>query len=85
MPGTVSSVAEVTNISKLGLWLLLGEEELLLSFEHFPWFRKATVEQILLVEWPTANHLYWPLLDVELSVESVRDPAAFPLVSRGGV
>ena len=85
MPGTVSSVAEVTNISKLGLWLLLGEEELLLSFEHFPWFRKATVEQILLVEWPTANHLYWPLLDVELSDESVRDPAAFPLVSRGGV
>ena len=85
MPGTVASVAEVTNISKLGLWLLLGEEEQLLSFEHFPWFRKATVEQILLVEWPTANHLYWPLLDVDLSVESVRDPEAFPLVSRGGV
>jgi hypothetical protein len=30
---------------------------------------------------PSANHLYWPLLDVDLSVESVRNPEAFPLVS----
>ena len=85
MPGTATSAAEVTNISKHGLWLLLGDEELLLSFEHFPWFRKATVEQILLVERPTENHLYWPLLDVDVSVESIRDPSAFPLVSRSGV
>ena len=85
MPGTATSVAEVTNISKHGLWLLLGDEELLLSFEHFPWFRKATVEQIMQVEWPSANHLYWPLLDVDVSVESIRDPSAFPLVSRGAV
>ena len=85
MPGTATSVAEVTNISKHGLWLLLGDEELLLSFEHFPWFRKATVEQIMLVEWSTVNHLYWPLLDVDVSVESIRDPSAFPLVSRSGV
>ena len=85
MPGTATSVAEVTNISKHGLWLLLGDEELLLSFEQFLWFRKATVEQIMLVEWPTANHLYWPLLDVDVSVESIRDPSAFPLISRSGV
>ena len=85
MPGTATSVAEVTNISKHGLWLLLGDEELLLSFEHFPWFRKATVEQIMQVEWPSANHLYWPLLDVDVSVESIREPSAFPLVSRGEV
>ena len=83
MPGAATLVAEVTNISKHGVWLLLGDEELLLPFEHFPWFKKATIEQILQVEWPTANHLYWPLLDVDVSVESIRDPSAFPLVSRG--
>ena len=84
MPGTVTLVAEVTSISPHGLWLLLGDEELLLPFEQFPWFRQATVEQIMRVEWPTADHLYWPLLDVDLSVASIRDPSAFPLVSRGG-
>ena len=84
MPGTSTSVAEVTNISKHGFWLLLGEEELLVPFAEFPWFKDATVEQICAVEWPSAQHLYWPQLDIDLSVESIRDPSAFPLVSAAG-
>ena len=66
----------------LGFWLLLGSEELLVPFAEFPWFRKATIEQISAVEWPSENHLYWPQLDVDLSVESIRQPADFPLMSR---
>lgn len=84
MPGTTTSAAEVTHVSKHGFWLLLGDEELLVPFEHFPWFRKATIEQLSDVEWPTPDHLYWPQLDVDLSVASIRDPAAFPLLSRQG-
>ena len=82
MPGTITSVAEVTHVSKHGFWLLLGSEELLVPFEQFPWFKKATIEQLSAVEWPTANHLYWPALDADLSVESIRNPAAFPLVAK---
>jgi len=82
MHGTSTSAAEVTNISRHGFWLLLGDEELLLPFEQFPWFRSATVEQITDVERPSEGHLYWPRLDVDLSVESIRHPEAFPLVSR---
>jgi len=82
MPGTNILVAEVTNISKHGFWLLLGEEELLVPFAEFPWFRQATVEQICAVEMPSPQHLYWPALDVDLLVESIRNPAAFPLVSK---
>ena len=81
MPGTSTSQAEVTNISKHGFWLLLDDEELLVAFEHFPWFKKATVEQLCDVEWPALNHLYWPQLDTDVSVESIRDPSAFPLIS----
>jgi len=82
MLGTTTSAAEVTNISKHGFWLLLGEEELLLPFAQFPWFKSATVEQITEVERPSPEHLYWPSLDVDLSVESIRKPEEFPLVSR---
>ena len=82
MPGIPTSIAEVTHVSKHGFWLLLDEEELLVPFEQFPWFRKATIEQLSEVLWPTPNHLYWPQLDVDLSVESIRDPSAFPLVSK---
>jgi Protein of unknown function (DUF2442) len=82
MPGTTTSAAEVTNISRHGFWLLLGDEELLLPFEQFPWFRSATLAQITEVECPSPGHLYWPSLDVDLSVESIRNPESFPLVSR---
>ncbi len=85
MPGTSTLAAEVTNISKNGFWLLLDQEELLVPFNEFPWFKKATVEQICTVEWPSPEHLYWPQLDIDLSVASVRTPAAFPLVSREGL
>ena len=82
MHGTVTSVAEVTHVSKHGFWLLLDSEELLVPFEQFPWFKKATIEQLSEVLWPTPDHLYWPQLDADLSVQSIRDPAAFPLVSK---
>ena len=85
MPGTSTSAVEVTNVSAHALWLLLGEEELMLPFEKFPWFRRATIEQLSTVEWPAPDHVYWPQLDVDLSVESIRDPAAFPLIAKTGV
>ena len=82
MPGTSTFPVEVTNVSRYGLWLLVGDEELFLPFEHFPWFRDASIEKISVVERHTADHLFWPLLDIDLSVESIRTPNAFPLVER---
>ena len=84
MPGITTSAPEVTHVSKHGLWLLLGDEELLLPFEKFPRFKKATIEQLEQVEWPTPDHVYWPQLDVDISVESIRVPEAFPLLSKVG-
>ncbi len=61
--------------------VLLGDEELFLSFVDFPWFKSASIAQLCAIEQPSENHLYWPELDVDLSVESIRNPSAFPLVS----
>lgn len=80
--GTATSRAEVTNISPNGIWLLLDERELFLSFTEFPWFRDAPVSRILEVETPSSGHLYWPGLDIDLSVESIDHPERFPLVAR---
>ena len=81
-PGKSTSGPEVTNISEHGVWLLLDREELFLSFEHFPWFRRASIDEVLRVERLSAEHLHWPALDIDLSVESLRHPERFPLVSR---
>ena len=80
--GIPTSLVEVTNISQHGFWLLLEDEELFLPFTEFPWFRDVAVGKIFHVELPSSNHLYWPELDVDLAVESIRHPDQFPLVSK---
>src|SRR5260221_10049548 len=73
---------EVTNVSRHGFWVLLGERELFLPFNKFPWFKDVPVAQLLNVALPHPMHLYWPDLDVDLSVECIEFPERFPLVSR---
>jgi hypothetical protein len=80
--GKRTSVVEVTNVSLHGLWLLLGERELFLPFDKFPWFRDAPIAKLVRVELPSPDHLYWPGLDVDLAVESIEHPERFPLVSK---
>ena len=82
MPGISTSTAEVTNISKHGVWLLLDDRELFLAFEHFPWFKAATVDAILNLERPAPQHLRWPELDVDLAVDSIEHPERYPLKSK---
>ena len=83
-PGKHTSAVEVANISPHGFWLLIDRTEHFVPFAEFPWFRDATVKQLTNVELPSPHHLYWPDLDVDLSVESIAHPERFPLVSRVG-
>ena len=82
MPGVFTSEIEVYLVSNKGFWLLLDNEELFVTYAEFPWFKRATVEQITTIERPSVNHLYWPMLDVDLAVESIRDPTLFPLIAK---
>lgn len=72
----------MTQISRHGIWLLLGDRELFMPFDDFPWFRSASVAAIQDVQWPHPGHLYWPQLDIDLAVDSIHHPQRFPLVSR---
>ena len=79
MPGTTTLKAEVTNVSGHCVWILVDDEELVLPYSEFPWFKSATILQILNVLRPTPEHLYWPDIDVDLSVDAIRHPERFPL------
>ena len=78
--GTTGLRVEVPSVSALGVRILVDGRELFAPFAEFPWFRDATIAQIVHVERPSPDHLYWPDLDVDLSVESIEDPAAYPMV-----
>ena len=82
MPGPATSEPEVTNISQHGFWLLLDGRELFLPFDEFPWFRQATVDAITRLERPSPGHLYWPVLDVDLSISSIEHPERYPLQAK---
>lgn len=55
MHGADTSVPELANVPPHGLWLLLDHEELFLPFEHFPWFRRATLDQVASISDPPAS------------------------------
>ena len=80
--GKPISATEVTNVSGHGFWILIGETERFVPFKQFPWFKDASIGRLFHVELPNPGHLYWPDLDVDLSVESIDHPERFPLVSR---
>src|SRR2546430_7922518 len=73
-PGQSTSAVEVTNVSPHGFWLLVGRREYFVRFTDFPWFRDATIAELMRVELPSPHHLYWPDLDVDLAVESLDHP-----------
>jgi hypothetical protein len=78
----ISAATEVTHISSHGLWLLTQGKELFLAYEDFPWFKSQTVEAIIHVQELSPNHLYWPDMDIDLSIESIENPKRFPLVAK---
>ena len=77
----ISSV-EIVNISEFGLWISIEDKEYFLSFENFPWFKNARINEIHNVELSSGNHLYWSDLDVDLNLDIINSPEKFPLTSK---
>ena len=76
------SKPEVANISGHGFWMLIKGKEFFLPYVNFPWFRNATVGQISDFEMPNDFHIYWPQLDVDLSLAIIEHPEKYKLVSK---
>ena len=77
--GEQSSEISVSNISRHGIWVLIQNEELFLSYESYPWFKKASIEDVLEVKLLSPTHMYWPQLDVDISTLAIKDPDRYPL------
>lgn len=74
---------EVTFLSRNGLVVRVGMQEYYLPYTKFPWFQKATVEDVFNVELRGRNRLRWEALDVDLSMSILLHPENYPLVSNG--
>lgn len=74
--------AEVLDLTPNGLWLYAKGEEHFLSYEQFPWFQNAPVADVFNVELSGQDALFWPELDIDLSLESIRHPEQYPLQAK---
>jgi hypothetical protein len=72
---------EILALTPHALWLLIRGQEFMLDFEHFPWFRRASIEDVQAVQ-IHFDHLYWPTLDVDLHLDSLEHPERFPLIAK---
>ncbi len=73
------SKAEIANISERGFWPLLAGKEYFLPFDKYPWFKDAKISSIINVKLFHNRHLYWPDLDVDLTIEILNNPERYPL------
>ena len=73
--------ASVENITPFGIWILAGNEEYFLSYKDFPMFLNKPIKRILHVETLHHNHLYWPEIDVDLELDSIKNPEKYPLIA----
>ncbi len=79
-PGkNISANAEIQNISSHGIWILVNDQEFFMPFEEFPWFLKATIKEIYNLQLFHGHHLHWPDLDIDIDVESLKNPEKYPL------
>jgi hypothetical protein len=83
-PGKAASAVQVQHISAHGFWLFVEAtvREYFLPLSAFPWFKQATIAEILTVKIERNHILHWPKLDVDLDLCQLEDPKRYPEVSR---
>ncbi len=82
MPGAVTSVVEQeARSTRHGIWLLLDGQEYFLPYEQFPWFKGQPDDVLNDFEEIGQAHLFWPQLDVDLTLDMIRHPERYPLVA----
>ncbi len=73
---------KVVQIESTGLTLAFGGEEYFLSYELFPWFKDADEAAILNVKKQGSEGFCWPDLDVDLSLDGIKNPGDYPLIAK---
>ena len=79
--GKSTSQVEV-HTTPFGMWILVLDTEYFLAFKDYPWFESAKISDVYDVELLHDAHLHWPTLDVDLDLDSLKNPEKYPLIYR---
>ena len=77
--GKLTSSVDI-HTSPFGVWLLVDDVEYFLSYSDYPWFTHATISDLYDVELRHKTHLYWPKMDIDLALDTLKNPEKYPLI-----
>lgn len=75
----------VTRVSSRGIWLKTPDRKFFLSYYDFPWFKNKPMQAVLHVKELTPGEFYWPEINVNLGVDTLRSPHRFPPQQRASI
>ena len=75
-----ANVAEITNISPFGFWILAGDNEFFIDFKQYPAFNDARLSEINDFSTDAMGNFHWETLDVDIEKEALEHPEEYPLV-----
>jgi hypothetical protein len=75
----ISTNDRVTNITRVGFWILIDQIEYFIPFNKYPVFRQATIEQINNIALLTPDQVYWKSLDCDIELKALQEPLNYPL------
>ena len=75
-----TKIAEITNISPFGFWVLLDDEEFFIDFKQYPSFYNAKISEINDFTIDAMGNFHWESLDVDIEKDAIEHPEKYPLV-----
>lgn len=77
--GKSTSKTEVVGVTQHGLWIHVNSQEFFLPFTEYPWFKKASLPDLLDLKLIHKHHLRWENLDIDLELESLNNLEKYKL------
>ena len=74
-----TKIAEITNISPFGFWVLLDDEEFFIDFKQYPSFYNAKISEINDFKIDAMGNFHWESLDVDIEKDAIEHPEKYPL------
>ena len=72
----------VLMINDKGIMLTVKGNDYFISYNRIPWMRHACISDALDVRMSGRNAIWWPNLDVDLEIESLKHPERYPLIMK---
>lgn len=75
-----TKIAEITNISPFGFWILIQDNEIFIDFKQYPMFYNARISEINDFSTDAMGNFHWESLDIDIEKDAIEHPEKYPLV-----